>query len=485
MRVNIAELTSAVGKISDLVVGDKQVPGVMLDLSSDGLLKVCYTDGHKSLIEELHVELDENDVVDKIVVSYDMFNRAIANCQPSGNIKVDECKIEYLNDKLIRLSADQLYDVTDSEGNVEQTKRLSTKKMDLAFVKPGSDMKSAIFTRMKYDDIFNADTTDVFNKKEFINALTKTTTEKGRPVYISNKMQGMFVANQVHTTSVPISKLEVSDERLAEIKSELQSQNNFTEEAYAEAVNKESDRIHFSIAIQYNNAKSLIGILNKTKSDEVYVYTKDRFCNIFIDNEDETVGIWFEMATASRVHIETLQRFDSIPYTSYQITFMREFLADIVKSALNVTNSEKTVFSFSKNEEGTTEIEFSAGSSNASVADSYKVVCDKVLDSAGDITERKFNISLKILSEMINQIKTNWLAFDLYISDDGTTYLRIGEINDNKLATEYTKARRKTEELCTAQGIAFDCNSTPTPVELMLNYRVDVLDTKQFTMLSK
>ena len=89
MKVNVSKITNAVNKISDLVVGDKSVPGVMFDLS-EGVLKVCYTDGNKSLIEELEVENEEGDKLGRVVVSYEQLSRALANCQPSGSIKIDK-----------------------------------------------------------------------------------------------------------------------------------------------------------------------------------------------------------------------------------------------------------------------------------------------------------------------------------------------------------------------------------------------------------
>lgn len=483
MRVDISKITNAVNKISDLVSGDKSVPGVMFDLS-EGLLKVCYTDGHKSLIEELEVENEEGDKLGRVVVSYEQLSRALANCQPSGNIKIDKCQFKYA-DNIIKLSADQMYDLQDNEGNVVATKRLATKNMDLLAMDPSANMKSAILTRMKYEDIFDADTTDVFDRKELIEALSKTSVEKNRVIYISNKVQSVFVSNQVHLTSVPMSKHEISEEKLAEIKEELESQGNFNDETYKELTEKERNRIHFSVAMSYQISKALIGILGKIKSDVVYLHTKDKFCSIFVENEDETVGVWFEMATANRININTLERFNSLKYTNSQLVFLKEFLADIVKSALNIAKSEKTTFQFNKNDEGLLELELSAGSASASVSDKYAVVCEDVLDPNENLTGKKFNISLKIMHEMLNQIKTRRVAFDLDVTEDGTTFLRIAEVNDVKMAEEYMKARQKTEALCREQGIAFDPNSTPTPAELKFEYRGAILDTKQYTMLAK
>ena len=45
----------------------------------------------------------------------------------------------------------------DKDGNVVNVRTLAQKSMDVAWVEPGSNMRSAILTRMKYEDIFTSD----------------------------------------------------------------------------------------------------------------------------------------------------------------------------------------------------------------------------------------------------------------------------------------------------------------------------------------
>lgn len=484
MKVNISKITNAINKISDLTSGDKTIPGVLLDLSED-TLKVCYSDGHKSLVEKLSVEVEEGDYIGAIAVDFTQMARAIANCQPSGIIKVEEIRLEYKPNNIVTVSADQNLEVTDDEGNITQTKKLASKKMDLAWKEPGSDMKSAILTRMKYDDIFEADMTDEFDKKELVEALSKTSTEKGKQIYLSVKTQNIFVANQAHVTSVPISKLkELSLEEKDEIRAELNEAGTFTDENYKAEIEKAENRMHFSVAMSQTLSKSLIGILNKMSSDTVYLHTKDKCCNIFVDNEDETVGVWFEMAQASKAHTGSLERYSSMNYKTYQIMFLREFLANNVKSALNATKSEKVDLKFDIVDEELGLV-IKAGSASSSVADTYRVVTYDVIDPTNDLTSKSFVISLKVLSDMLDQLKTTLVALDIEVGVEGTTCIRLAEVNDSKMTDEYNKAREETRKLCEARGEAFDSNSTPTPIELKLNYRINSIDTKQYTMLSK
>lgn len=485
MKVSVSKITSAINKISDITSGDKQVPGVLLDLS-ENLLKVCYTDGHKSFIEHVEVETEETDKMGGVVVDFAMIKRAVDNCQPSGIIKIDEIIFDY-KDKVITVSADQNFNAVDGEGNIIGTQKMGKKSMDIAWVEPGSDMKSSLLLRMNYEDIFVSDgVDDEFDKKEMIDALQRTSVEKGKQVYFSTKTQTIFVANQAHVTSVPVSKgKELTQEELDELRAEMNEAGTFTEEAYADAIKKAENRMHYAVVIPQNIAKAVIGVFNRTDSDKVYLHTKDRFCSIFIDSEDEHIGFWFEMAQASKAHIGSLERYNSLKYQSYQTSFLREFLANNVKSALNVTKQEKVTFEFAMNEEtGMMELVIAAGSSASSVSDSYRTALSTVTDPDGTLVGKKFTVSLKVFSEMLDQIKSDQVTLD-FECNDGATCIRLAELDFGVESDEYTKARAKTKELCEAQGIEFDANSTPTPVELKWAYRDKTLNVKQFTMLAK
>ena len=486
MKANIGDITSAISKISDITSGDKQIPGVMLDIS-ENLLKVCYSDGHKSFTEHIEVETEETDRMGAIAVDFAQIKRAIDNCQPSGIIKVDSINFE-IKDKVLTVSAEQLFEHTDDDGNLIDTQKMGKKSMDLLWTEPGSDMKSAILLRMKYDDIFESDATDdEFDKKELIDALSRTSTEKGKQIYLSTKTQTVFVANQAHVTSVPISKGKLlTQEELDTIRANMTEAGTFTEDAYKEEIKKSENRIHYSVTIPQNIAKAIIGVFGKTKSDKLYLHTKEKFCSIFIDTEDEHIGFWFEMPPASKAHIGSLERYNSLGYRSYQVSFLREFLVNNVKSALNATKSEKVAFTFVVNEETQRlELRIASGSAGASISDVYNVAVNTVVDPDNNITSKQFTISLSVFMAMLEQLKTPHVALDLDCNAEGITCIRLAELDIQKETDKYIEARRKTEELCASQGIPFDPNSTPTPVDLKIGYRLDTLLTKQFTMLAK
>lgn len=484
MRVNVKNMTNVINKIGDITAGDKTIPGVLLDLTEDGILKVCYSDGHKSFIEHINVTREDEDKVGGIVVDFTMLRKALAKCQPSGIIKVDDIQFTY-KEKVVTLSVEQKY-VQGEDGN-QTEKSMGVKSMDLATSEPGSDMRTSVLTRMKYEDIFEPDAAeDEFNKAEFIDALSRTSVEKGKQVYLSTKTQTIFVANQAHLTSVPVSKGKIlNQEDLDELRAEMTEAGTFTDEAFLAEIKKRENRMHYSVAIPQNIAKAIIGVFGKTDADNVYLYTKDKFCSIYVDTDDEHVGFWFEMAPASKAHIGTLERYNANKYQTYQTSFFREFLMDSVKSAVDSTKTDKITFKFESNkEDGSPELVIFGGSASASTADVYRTKLNTLLDPAGTLIGKEFTVSIKVFYDMLVQLKTDLVALD-FESNDAATSIRLAELNFEKDNAMYAEARKKTAEMCAAQGIEFDPNATPTPHELKWEYRESTLETKQFTMLTR
>lgn len=501
MRINVKSITSAVNKISDLTSGDKTIPGVMLGLTKvddegNGSLKVAYSDGHKSLVEYLDCKFEDGDLESDVVVDYDRFKRAIANCQPSGIIAVDDIKFEYtqvVSSNVIRISADQLVERRNEDGEVVSKQTLATKTMDVLWEAPDANIKTSVLNRMKYDTIFEPDgVTDDYDREEFIDILQRTAVEKNKYIYFSAKAQSAFVANQAHLTVVPISKYDaLSQEEQDELRGAMEEAGSFTPEAYLKAIADKVNRVHMSVVIPQNIAKALVGVIGKCGADKVSVHTKDKkFCNIMVEGDNEKVGIWFEMPMPSNIHLGTLKRYSSYEYKTYQIRFLREFLANSVKSAIESNKSDTTKVKFvaTQNENATSPLDFviEAKNAGASISDVYALNADEVVDATNTLEGQSFSISLKVFGDMLAQLKTDYVALDFNVdtANNNVTCMRLSEIDSEALAREYVEARVKTKELCEQQGIPFDENSTPTPVELKLAYRDKILRTIQYTTLS-
>ena len=85
---------------------------------------------------------------------------------------------------------------------------------------------------------------------------------------------------------------------------------------------------------------------------------------------------------------------------------------------------------------------------------------------------------------MLSQIKTTKTALDFDCSNDSTC-IRLSEIDIDKMGTTYQEMRKLTEERCLEDGVPFDQNSTPTPLDIRMGLRPKALLAKQYTILVK
>lgn len=494
MIVNIKKITSAVQKIVDLTNGDNNVPGVMFRLSkldeatleSNGTLAVCYSDGHKSLVEYISVMVDDNDHIGDIVVDFKPLADAISKCQPTGSIKSKDVVFKYLSENRLQISVTQNYEICDEDGNVVSNKTLSNKEFTLKWKESNADMKAAVLSRMKYDTIFESVAMpDTFDKSELMDVLNRTATEKGKNIYFSSKTQSAFVVNQAHLTIIPISGYEMPDEaEIQEIRDSLTATGTYSEDTLKAEIKKHMNRVNHSTIVRQEVAKALVSILGKCSGNTVQVSRSDtKFCNIVVEDEDEKVGIWFEMTGANKVHTSAVEQYESRAFSTYQMTFLRDFIMDGINSAIDSNKGDKTKIKFTA-----TKLDNPATDTDLTIVtntNEFNVNLESLTDTLGNIKEQEFVVNLKLLKDIITQLKTDRIAFDFDVAPDGAKSLRVSEIDFNEMMESYKKNREKTKELCDQQGIAFDPSSTPTPVELKTASRRDYLMARQYTMLAR
>lgn len=494
MIVNIKKITSAVQKIVDLTNGDNNVPGVMFRLSkldeatleSNGTLAVCYSDGHKSLVEYISVMVDDNDHIGDIIVDFKPLADAISKCQPTGSIKSKDVVFKYMPENRLQISVTQNYEICDEDGNVVSNKTLSNKEFTLKWKESNADMKAAVLSRMKYDTIFESVAMpDTFDKSELMDVLNRTATEKGKNIYFSSKTQSAFVVNQAHLTIIPISGYEMPDEaEIQEIRESLTAAGTYNEDTLKNEIRKRMNRVNHSTIVRQEVAKALVSILGKCSGNTVQVSRSDtKFCNIVVEDEDEKVGIWFEMTGANKVHTSAVEQYESRAFSTYQMTFLRDFIMDGINSAIDSNKGDKTKIKFTA-----TKLDNPATDTDLTIVtntNEFNVNLESLTDTLGNIKEQEFVVNLKLLKDIITQLKTDRIAFDFDVAPDGAKSLRVSEIDFNGMMQSYKKNREKTKELCEQQGIAFDPNSTPTPVELKTASRREYLMARQYTMLAR
>ena len=351
------------------------------------------------------------------------------------------------------------------DANEAEYRKISTKKMDLKWQSPDADMKTKVLGRVNYAAIFTPEDTEVvdtYNREELIKKLKIASVEKGKQVYISSKTQSIFVSNQAHATTIPVSKL-----------------------------NEAGDiRIHNSLVMTQSLAKSVIDILSKTSAEDVQIYSREKTCNIFVEGENEKVGIWFEMPPASKVHVTAVDRYNSLGYATYHTAFRKDFIKDIVRSASASSKDSKVEIMFvptADGEESPFDLVINGGSASKSTKDLYSVNAEYVAGDTEKLLAEKFVINLELLVTMLSPLETDLVALDFEVATDDSKCIRVAEIDIDELNKAYDDARKETQRICEESGVEFKATETPTPLDVKMQYmrREGVLKTKQYTTLLK
>ena len=365
MKVEITKLTGALSKVKSLIGDTKQVPGVLFRVK-ENKLEVCYSNGRNAIINIIEATNTDNDYFGDVVVNYNRLVDIINGCQSSGKVFVREVELNFSEGNVLVIEAKKMIERVNADGECEE-KVISNFKQSIPWNKPEESLKFGILTRVDYDDIFEeGDTYDVYDRKELINILSKTSLEKSRNVYVSNSRSCAFVVNLAYTLNIPINQ-----------------------------------NTQVNLSIPTTIAKYLVEILNKT-TDDIYVsLVNNRFCKI--STADKTTGVWFEISSPSRTDIDALDIFKAKKYDTYQINFVREALHNVIKSAMDSSKSEKNVFRFSdsKYEEGLKDLNIHSMNSGASISNTFDVVCDKCVDNSNSIDSLELPVNLKVLDTIL------------------------------------------------------------------------------------
>ena len=364
---------------------------------------------------------------------------------------------------------------------------MATKSMDIPFeiVENTTDQKAKLLDRMRYSTIFEADKTDKWDRKKLISVLNTTSIEKGKNIYMSSKIQKVYVVNTAFTCAVPIEKNEeVTQEMLDELRGELAERDELS--LYEEKAAKLGNTITFPVVMSTAMAKIISNILNKLPDTDdykdVFLHVKDGYVCIF--TSDEKVGIYAEQAKGSKMHTGSFERYNSLDYSHYQLTFVREFLADCIKSAVNSSKSEKTTFTFRENPEvpGVKEMVIVSQNSNASVSDTYNVAIDEAVDKDGTLLGTSITTSLKVFADMLGQLKSMLVALDISEEDNGQVCMRLAEIDREKVTEERKEARIR---LGLPTSVPEGQTLPQLPDEEKIKCRTNTLDICQYSMIQR
>lgn len=442
MIIDIKKITSALAKVSAFAAGEKNVPGVLLDIRENEV-HVCYSDGRKSLIEKIDAIVGEGDRQEKIVLNYQRLTSIIASCQPTGRIYTDNIEVIFEGDKTLKIRAEKKIAEQESADSEVSYRTCSVFEQSISWVPAGADMKVAILSRMNYESIFEGTEVDEWEITELKKKLDKTSSEKGKVVYLSPKYENTFVANTAYLIEMPIKSY--------------------------------TNPMVFTTAI----SKSISDILGKiADNDSVNIHIVDKkYC--CINTADNKVGIWVEMAEPSKVHLDTLGRYKSRGYKSFQLTFIKDILKNVVDSALATDASDKTTLKFGESnlEEGAKELRIVSNNSGASISNAYNVVCVECLegDPEQKLESLELPISLKVLSEILGKCDNDYVAIDIDVDTTNSKCIRIADVDF---------AARAEADGEVKERLRLDVDD-PTPLAEKMEYRLKTLVTKSYTISAK
>lgn len=429
MIVNIAMLTSAVQKVKSFADGNPNASGVMFDIAGDKL-NVCFSDGHKSIIEKLDIVAQEGDEQGQVIVAYNRLMSIIEMCQPSGEIIVGDITITFSEGKTMLLDATKYMVVRKSAESkgldgedvyTEASKPVSKFSQKMTYERPEESKKYGAITRMDFDSVFVDEANngeedanfDTWSVAELRKVLSKTSVEKGKTIYVSSKEQAAFVLNMAYVTYIPTDGCT-----------------------------------DHGMTISTSLAKSLVEILGKLKDDAVRICVKEkRYCNII--NGIDTVGIWFELAPASKAEMGALGLYKNNEYDTFNLVFSLAALKDAIGCAMSSSKDEKTIWQFCESE-GQKSLRISIENSSASISSDFDVMLERAneIENWDTLKETKIPVSLKVISDMVNDCESTYVAVDMQFNENGNKFIRIADVSkdENKKkvlgATHYTLAAK-------------------------------------------
>lgn len=449
MVVSITGLTKAMAKVRSFAEGNNNVPGVLFDIHEQ-TMDVCYSDGHKALIEQVAISGNDGSVMGKIVLPFTRMMSIIDILQPSGHIVPSDLDIQFLPNSIMEISAVKSMETYESaskseESNEEATATdtaevgadwdnpefaqqaidgaapqvdLGTQEQDdtddvivdrvvvskfnqrINYERPEDNIRHGILSRMDYEGIFKGTDNEVasgftpWDISKFREVLSRTSVEKGKTVYVSKNEQCAFVCNLAYSSNIPI--IDVGD-------------NGFV--------------------VNTSLAKSIIDILGKVETQEGKVLIKNKDSKyVCLINDKGTFGLWFEMAPASRTDAATIHRYKERKYDSFRVAFSREAFQNVLSSAISVDKTEKTVLEFVMEGNGPA-LHIVSNNSGASISNDFKVMATDKYTHLEVMLAEKLPMSIKVLSDMVNNCTSDYIEFGLDTDEAGGRYIRIGDID--------------------------------------------------------
>ena len=256
---------------------------------------------------------------------------------------------------------------------------------------------------MDYDSIFAGDNWDEWDKAELVGLLTRLKKEENgikNKIYVSKQMQAGFCSYREYLNWVPVTSAQ-----------------------------------DFGFSIESKLARVVTEILSKVADGAVYIASDERYCRI--RNDDNTVGIWFEMEAANKMDMVKFTMMQQKQFDDYIMILDRFVTIDILKSAIAIDNNDNSVIAFKINNDGDLVLNINKKANNGSKVSDFDIVADAYVDKhASDedeslkITQAKVNITLTNLLEALNRGSERFIKLAVELADE-SKFIKITEILDD------------------------------------------------------
>lgn len=387
MKIELQQLNNAItGCIRPLLEAQSSstLDSILFEFNNNSL-SIRYSDGKNSVIKNIDVESESDDLTEPIVINYKQLTSAISLCA-SGQLKISDCRIVFNSDKkTLTLSVVKSYEyVVDGE---TVAKPVSKFQQEIGWAEPTSSMRYSLLTRIDYNKLFIGDG-DIWDKATLKNILNKLTIDRSKGISISSKKGIAFVNSLKFASIIPVE--EISN----------------------------------TIILTNKSAKALFNILSKIDSDTVTIAkTEDgKFITI---TDGDTIGIQFETGSVSTLDVNTIADYSNKEYTDYKLKFIREALVNVIDAVMTTDKTDKQNISFKENEDGEIELIIKANNNE------YSVVVSGKVDNREEVLSLSVPISMEIIKDMLALCEQDYIT--LYMQkQDNKIIVRVGDLNLEK-----------------------------------------------------
>lgn len=432
MIIKLKELSGVLSQISDLVGADKNIPGIMFRVRDD--IEVCYSGGNgKVLSKHIGAEFSNEDMHIDMAFNYQMLTRIIEACKPTGKIVSDDIEFIFMDNNTVKVRCEKKIPIIsqgDDGSECIDYQTMSVVEQLLSWSDPNSSLRTRALSSEPYEIMYHYSETEIpeILKKIYPNTDPSDYDKVVKPMSTEKWLDeaDKWDVNELRTV---LSKLSIESGKLVYMAPG--SMHAFVQTTSSVICIPIQSEFKHRIVQSSTMAKAMSSVLSKLDSDVIYTHIINNDTVIY-SNEENTFAISLKNMKQDNANITQVNNCLNKDFTHYMINFNREVLQSCLYSAKTAGASEKVEVSFQKLEDSGIKLVINAKNTNSSINNSYDIIADYAIDEDDSLTGLKLNLVLDVLYQAVSRAETDYIAFDINVSEDGSKMVRISEINLEK-----------------------------------------------------